>query len=135
MLGNSFRQRIPRSAQAATYQMHSFARGLHTHHSKKPDAVGDNSERPNLNLGTSAAAVGPELDSAKADLAERGSISSLRSDQMIINRTDQWFVHYEDHSKLSDEALNGPSQAGHSGVYWRMHKGFKSLARKKKKKK
>ena len=116
MLGNSLRHKIPRNAQATKYYMNTLPGGRHGHRPQSNDAIEDESQGAGLNLGSSAAAVGAESDIAKADLTRRFSISSMRSDQMIINRTDQWSVRYEDHSELSNETLHGPSQAGHSTV-------------------
>lgn len=96
--------------------MNTLTGGRHDHRSQGLDAVEDEPRGADLNLGLSAAAVGPESDIAKADSTQRPSISSMRSDQMIINRTDQWSVRYEDLSELSNEAFHGPSQASHSTV-------------------
>lgn len=52
-------------------------------------------DEENMGMGYSAAIVAAEKDRSRSRREDSRSVSSTKSDQTIIKRTDQWHVQYE----------------------------------------
>lgn len=115
-LGNSLRLRIPRKAQVESYVMPTIESGPRAQQPRNADNVFDTILGPDADLGTTAVATAQKTGSNHKHHVQTASISSTRSDEMIIKRIDQWSVQYEDKSKISNESLGGSVQAGRSAV-------------------
>ena len=100
------------NAQVESYHMNTCESGPQARSKKKSVAVDDDLKRSVLASRISNMATAQPQKMARTGLVEILSISSGRSDRMIIERTDQWFIEYEKISKLSSETLEALHQAG-----------------------
>ena len=96
MLGISFSFRSPHITNGNNYRMRTFG-------NVKDSSLHSPSQENNFQtLGYSAAAVATHTERRQSRGQRSGSISSTKSDAMIIRRTDQWKVQYE--NKVSQVA-------------------------------
>ncbi len=109
-LGNSLRQDIPRNAQVVSYAMHTLRSALRPQH-QKLNVSNESLEAPEPSIVPGHAVTSKSPEVMKRDAAERPSISSNRSNQKMIRRTDEWIVHYDNDPELSSESLRNLSQA------------------------
>lgn len=89
MLGVDLRRRTPAGSKGNTYELCGLS---NTKDSVMRSRIGDEEIK---SMGYSAAIVAAETESSRSRREDAGSVSSTKSDQMIIRRTDQWHVQYE----------------------------------------
>ena len=89
MLGVGLHRRTPAGSKANTYELGNFR---NTKDSVMHSRIGSGEVK---GMGYSAAIVAGDSEGSRSRREDSGSVSSTKSDQMIIKRTDQWHVQYE----------------------------------------
>ncbi|MCJ1373577.1 hypothetical protein MMC20_004805 [Loxospora ochrophaea] len=120
MLGISLRRRANGREYSNNYKMRTFS-------SAKESALRSRSqEEENKGLGHSAAIVATDLGSRRVNLGAghetNESVGSVKSDEMIITRTDHWHVQYDEGATPVGIAMTPSAEEGEGeGPRTRVH--------------